>query len=135
VRVQSLEVRSTADFEAAFQAAAAEGAQALVVVSSRLTTFNQSRIMELAAQQRLPVVSGSGPWADAGALMSYGPDLDAIVRRAATYVDRVLKGANPAQLPIELPTRHELVLNLRTARALGLAIAPTLRAQANRVID
>jgi putative ABC transport system substrate-binding protein len=135
VRVQSLEVRSTADFEAAFQAAAAEGAQALVVVSSRLTTFNQRRIMELAAQQRLPVVSGSGPWADAGALMSYGPDLDAIVRRAATHVDRVLKGANPAQLPIERPTRHELVLNLRTARALGLAISPTLRAQANRVID
>lgn len=135
VRVQSLEVRRAADFEAAFQAAAAERAEALIVVSSRLMTFNRQRVLDFAARQRLPVVSGWGPWADDGALMSYGPELDAIVRRSATHVDRVLKGTRAAEIPIEQPTTHELVVNLRTARALGLAIGPSLRAQATRVID
>lgn len=135
VQIQSLEVRRPADFDAAFRAAADEGAQALIVVSSRLMTFNRRRVMEFAARQRIPVVSGWGPWAEEGALMSYGPDLDAIVRRAAAHADRVLRGASPAQVPIELPTTHELVLNLRTAGALGLSIAPSLRAQANRIID
>ena len=135
VQVQSLEVRRAADFEAAFRAAAAEGAQALVVVSSRLMTFNRRHVMEFAARQRIPVVSGWGPWAEEGALMSYGPDLDAIVRHAATHADRILKGASPAQMPIELPSTHELVLNLRVAKALGLAMPPALRAQATRVIE
>lgn len=135
VHVQSLEVRRADDFDAAFRAAAAESAQALVVVSSRLMTFNRRRIMEFAARQRIPVVSGWGPWAEEGALMSYGPDLDVIVRRAATHADRVLKGASPAQMPIELPTTHELVLNLRVAKALGLAVPPALQAQATRVIE
>ena len=135
VQIQSLEVRRPADFDAAFRAAADEGAQALVVVSSRLMTFNRRRVIEFAARQRIPGVSGWGPWAEEGALMSYGPDLDAIVRRAAAHADRVLRGASPAQVPIELPTTHELVLNLRIAGALGLSIAPSLRAQANRIID
>jgi putative ABC transport system substrate-binding protein len=135
VHVQSLEVRRPGDFEAAFEAAAAEEAQALIVISSRLMTFNRGRILELAARQRLPVVSGWGPWAEEGALMSYGPDLNVIVRRAATHMDRVLKGASPAGLPIEQPTTHELVINLRTASALGLSIGPPLRAQATRVVE
>jgi putative ABC transport system substrate-binding protein len=135
VRVQSLEVRRADDFEAAFQAAAAERAEALIVVSARLMTFNRRRILDFAARQRLPVVSGWGPWAEEGALMSYGPELNAIVRRAATHVDRILKGASAATIPIEQPTTHELVINLRTAKALGLAVAPSLRAQATRVID
>lgn len=135
IRIQSLEARHPDDFDAAFRAAAAEGAQALVVVSSRLTTFNRQRIIAAAARQRLPIVSGWGPWAAEGALMSYGPDLDAIVRRAATHVDRVLKGANPAQVPIERPTMHELVINLRTARTLEMSLPAPLRAQATRVIE
>lgn len=135
MRVQSLEVRRPDDFDAAFAAAAAEDAQAIIVVSSRLMTFNRRRVLEFAERRRLPVVSGWGPWAGEGALMSYGPDLDASVRRAATHVDRVLKGASAASLPVELPTTHELVLNLRTARALGLSIAPALRAQATRIIE
>lgn len=135
VRVQSLEVRGTADLEAAFQAAVAERAEALIVISSRLMTFNQRRILAFAERQRLPVVSGWGPWTEEGALMSYGPELNAIVRRAATHVDRVLKGASAAEMPIEQPTTHELVINLRTARALGLTVGPSLRAQATRVID
>ena len=135
IRVQSLEVRRAGDFAAAFEAAAQERAQAIVVVSSRQTTLNRKLILEFAERQRIPVISGWGPWAEAGALLSYGPDLDAIVRRAASHVDRVLKGASPAQLPIEQPTRHELIINLRTARTFGLAIPPALLAQATRVID
>jgi len=135
VRVQSLEVRRAADFEAAFQAAAAERAEALIVISSRLMTFNRQRVLEFAARQRLPVVSGWGPWTEDGALMSYGPELNAIVRRAATHVDRVLKGASAGEIPIEQPTTHELVINLRTARGLGLTVGASLRAQATRVVD
>ena len=135
VRVQSLEVRRAGDFEDAFRAAAAEGAEALIVVSSRLMTFNRRRILEFAARQRLPVISGWGPWTEEGALMSYGPDLNAIVQRAATHVDRVLRGARAAETPIEQPTAHELVINLRTAGALGLSIGPSLRAQATRIVD
>jgi putative tryptophan/tyrosine transport system substrate-binding protein len=135
VHVQSLEVRALGDFEGAFQAAEAGRAEAIVVVSSRLTTFARQRIIELAVRHRLPVVAGWGPWAQAGALLSYGPDLNASVRRAATYVDRVLKGANPGNLPVEQPTKFDLVLNLRTATALGLTIPASLRVQASHVIE
>jgi putative tryptophan/tyrosine transport system substrate-binding protein len=135
VHVQSLEARGLGDFDGAFQAADAGRAEAIIVVSSRLMTFGRQRIIELAARRRLPVVSGWGPWAQAGALLSYGPDLDASVRRAATYVDRVLKGAHPGNLAVEQPTRFELVINLRTAAALGLTIPSSLRAQASHVIE
>jgi putative ABC transport system substrate-binding protein len=135
IQVQSLEARSPADFEGAFQAADAGHAEAIIVVSSRLMSFGLSRIMELAARRPLPVVSGWGPWAQAGALLSYGPDLDHSVGRAATYVDRVLRGANPGGLAIEQPTKFELVLNLRTAASLGLTIPSSLRLQASHVIE
>ena len=135
VHVQSLEVRALGDFEGAFQAAEVGRAEAIIVVSSRLTTFASQRIIDLAFLHRLPVVSGWGPWAQAGALLSYGPDLNASVRRAATYVDRVLKGANPGNLPVEQPTKFDLVLNLRTATALGLTIPASLRVQASQVIE
>lgn len=135
VHVQSLEVRAPGDFEGAFQAADVGRAEAIIVVSSRLMTFGRQRIIELAARHRLPVVSGWGPWAQAGALLSYGPDLNASVRRAATYVDRVLKGANPGNLAVEQPTKFELVINLRTATALGLTIPSSLRVQASHVIE
>ncbi|HSF03763.1 MAG TPA: ABC transporter substrate-binding protein [Solirubrobacterales bacterium] len=135
VHVQSLEVRGPPDFEGAFQAADEGRAEAVIVVSSRLMTFSRQRIIELAARRRLPVVSGWGPWAQAGALLSYGPDLDASVHRAAAHVDRVLKGAAPATLAVEQPTKFELVINLRVATALGLTIPPSLRAQATRIIE
>jgi ABC-type uncharacterized transport system substrate-binding protein len=135
VQVQSLEVRGPGDFDMAFQAAAAERAEAIIVVSSRLMAFNQPRILELAARQRLPVVAGWGPWVEGGALLSYGPDLNATTRRAATYVDRILKGANAANLPVELPTKFDLVINLGTAKALGLTIPPSLRVQATYVVE
>jgi putative ABC transport system substrate-binding protein len=135
VRVQSLEVRRPGDFDMAFQAAAAERAEAIVVVSSRLMTFNRPRILEFAARQRLPVVAGWGPWVETGALLSYGPDLNASVRRAAILVDRILKGANPANLPVEQPTKFDLIINLKTAKALGLTIPVSLRLQAAHVVE
>ncbi|MGH8674108.1 MAG: ABC transporter substrate-binding protein [Burkholderiales bacterium] len=135
VRVQSLEVRGPDDFDAAFRAAAAEQAQALIVISSRLMTFQRQRIMEFADRRRIPVVAGWGPWAQGGALMSYGPDLNLSVRRAAAYVDRVLKGASPADLPVEQPTKFDLVINLKTAKNLGVTIPASLRVQAAQVIE
>ncbi len=135
VHVQSLEVRGPGDFEGAFQAADVGRAEAIIVVSSRLMTFGRQRIIELAARRRLPVVSGWGPWAQAGALLSYGPDLNASVRRAATYVDRVLKGANPGDLPVEQPTKFELVINLKTAKALGLTIPQSVLVRADQIIE
>ncbi len=135
VRVQSLEVRRAEDFEAAFQAAAAQRAEAVVVVSSRLTTGNQAQILELAARRRLPVVAGWGPWVHTGALLSYGPDLNMMARRAATYVDRVLKGANPANMPVEQPTKFDLMINLNTAQSLGLTIPSDMRLQAAHLVE
>jgi putative ABC transport system substrate-binding protein len=126
VHMQSLEVRGAGDFDTAFQAAAAERAEAIIVVSSRLMTFNRQRILEFAARQRLPVVAGWGPWVETGALLSYGPDLNVSVRRAAILVDRVLKGANPATLPVEQPTKFDLITNPKTAKALGLTVPASL---------
>ena len=135
VKVVSLEVRRPGDFAQAFETALADRSEALIVVSSRLMTFQRSQILEFAGRERIPVVAGWGPWAQEGALMSYGPDLNASNRRAAAYVDRVLKGAKPGDLPVERPTKFELVLNLATAKRLGITIPPSLRLQATRAIE
>jgi ABC-type uncharacterized transport system substrate-binding protein len=135
IRVQSLEVRTLDDLEGAFQAADSGRAEAIIVVSSRLTTLGRQRIIELATRRRLPIVAGWGPWPQGGALLSYGPDVDAGVRRAATYVDRILKGASPGTLAVEQPTKFDLVINLKTAKALGLTIPPSLLARADQVIE
>ena len=135
IHIQSLEVRRPGDFDAAFQAAMRGRAEALVVASSRFMNSNRPRVEEFASKQRIPLVTGWGPWARAGSLMSYGPDLDTLARRAATYVDKILKGAKPADLPVEQPTKFELVFNLKTAKALGLTIPPSLLARADQVIE
>jgi putative ABC transport system substrate-binding protein len=135
IQLQSLEVRRPEDFEGAFQAATRARAEALMVVSSRFMNLNRSRILEFASKQRIPLVTGWGPWVRSGGFMSYGPDLDALVRRAASQVDKILKGARPADLPVEQPIKFELVINLKTARALGLTIPPSLLAQADHVIE
>jgi putative ABC transport system substrate-binding protein len=135
VQVQSLEVRGRDDFAGAFAAADRERMEAVIVVSSRLMTLNRARILDLAAQNRLLLVSGWGPWAAEGGLLSYGPDLDAVIRSSATYVDRILKGARPADIPVEQPTKFELVINLKSARAIGLTIPPSLLARADQVIE
>jgi putative ABC transport system substrate-binding protein len=135
VQVESLEVRNPGDFDAAFQAATVARAEAVIVASSRLMLLNRQQIFELAAKHRILLVSGWGPWAQAGALLSYGPDVDAITRRAAIHIDKILKGAKPGELPIEQPTKFELVINLKTAKALGLTIPPSLLARADQVIE
>ena len=135
VHLQSLEVRRPEDFEGVFQVAARGRPEALMVVSSRFMNLNRPRILEFATTQRIPLATGWGPWARAGSLLSYGPDLDTLVRRAATHVDKILKGAKPADLPVEQPTKFELAINLRTAKALGLTIPPSLLARADQVIE
>jgi hypothetical protein len=108
VQIQSLEVLTTGDLDVAFLTAADARAQSVIEASSRLMTINRQKIIALASLHNIVLVSGWGPWAEHGALLSYGPDLDAIIRRAATYVDRILKGARPGDLPIERPTKFEL---------------------------
>ena len=135
VHVQSLEVRGRDDFVGAFAAATQERSEAVIVASSRLMTLNRARILGVAAQNRLLLASGWGPWAAEGGLLSYGPDLDAVIRSSATYVDRILKGARPSDLPVQQPTKVELVINLKTARALGLTIPPSLLLRADQVIE
>jgi len=135
IQVQSLEARRPEDFDGAFQSATRPRADALMVVSSRFMNVSRSRILEFVSKERIPLVTGWGPWVRAGGLLSYGPDLDALMKRAASFVDKILKGAKPADLPIELPTKFELVINLKTAKALGLTIPPALLARADQVIE
>ena len=135
IQIQSLEIRRLAEFEGAFEAASRARAEALMVVSSRFMNLNRGRILEFAHKRQIPVVTGWGPWARAGGLMSYGPDLDVLARRTATHVDKILKGGKPAELPVEQPTKFELVINLKTAKALGIKIHPSLLAQADQIIE
>jgi putative ABC transport system substrate-binding protein len=135
IRVHSLQVKRPEDFAPAFQSAAQARADALMVVPSRLMNLSRSRILEFANKQRIPVVTGWAPWVRAGSLLSYGPDLDALVRRAATHTDKILKGARPADIPVEQPTKFELALNLKTARALGLTIPPSVLGLADQIVE
>jgi putative ABC transport system substrate-binding protein len=135
IQIQSLEVRSAEDFDSAFQSAMNAGIQALMPITSRLMLTNRERIIEFSRERRLLLASGFGPWAREGALLSYGPDIDAATRRAAGYVDRILRGAKPDELPIEQPTKFQLVINGKTATSLGLTIPPSLLATADQVIE
>jgi putative ABC transport system substrate-binding protein len=135
VHVESLEVRRREDIEGAFAVAHRERTEAVIVVSSRLMTLNRARILALAGQNRVLLASGWGPWAAEGGLLSYGPDLDAVIRSSATYVDRILKGARPADIPVEQPTKFSLVVNSKTAKTFGLTISPALLQRADQVIE
>jgi putative tryptophan/tyrosine transport system substrate-binding protein len=135
IQVQSLEVRSRTDFENAYRDALSGGAQALMPVSSRLLTLDRGGIIAFTTRQQLLLASGWGPWAREGALLSYGPDLDEITRRSAAHVDKILRGASPAELPVEQPTRFQLVINGKTAKSLGLTIPDKLLAVADEVIE
>jgi putative tryptophan/tyrosine transport system substrate-binding protein len=135
VEIHSLEVRRPDGFEGAFRVAAAAGLEAIVVVSSRMMTLNRQPLSELATRHRILLVTGSGGWPQFGALFSYGPDLDFLVRQAATHVDRVLKGARPGEIPIEQPTKFELVINLKTAKAYGVAVPPAILVRADKIIE
>jgi putative tryptophan/tyrosine transport system substrate-binding protein len=135
IEVQSLEVRKPEDLDDAFEAARQQHPDALVSVEDPFTGSYRKRIADFAIAARLPSLHGLREDADAGGLMSYGANLAELARRAAGYVDKILKGAKPADLPVQQPTRFELVLNLKTAKALGLEIPPTLLARADEVIE
>jgi putative ABC transport system substrate-binding protein len=128
-------VRGAADFDGAFRAAMAAGVDSLYVVSSRNTVLNMKTIVEFAAQNRLPLAGGWGAWAKSGGLLSYGPNLGVMARQAAGYVDKILKGAKPADLPVQQPTKFELIINLKTAKALGLTIPESFLLRADEVIE
>ena len=134
VQVRSLEATTPPQLDAAFQSATRLGCDALVAVSSRMIVGNRASIIGFATRQRLPLAGGWGLWADQGALLSYGPDPNVVVVRAAGYIDRILRGAKVGDLPVEQPTKFDLVVNANTAKALGLVVPPSLLAQADRVI-
>jgi ABC-type uncharacterized transport system substrate-binding protein len=122
------------DVEAPLATLKQQRPDALIVLRGPVTTMTQKRILEFAAVQRLPAVYWWREYVDAGGLMYYGPSVDEMYRRVAAYVDKILKGANPADLPVEQPRKFELVINLKTAKDLGLTIPPTLLFRADEVI-
>jgi putative ABC transport system substrate-binding protein len=134
VAIQSLEVQSLNDFETALKAAGQKRSGALLVLPNGLTNTNRKKIAELAIKSRLPSMWAESQLLDGGGLMSYGPDYADLWHRAATYVDKILKGAKPAELPVERPMKFELVISLKTAKQIGLTIPPNVLARANKVI-
>ena len=132
--LQPWEVRDADDFDRVFAAISKERPDGLYVIGGRLMNANRKRIADFALKSRLPSMYNSREAVDAGGLMSYGADLADSYRRIAYYVDRILKGAKPADLPVEQPTKFELVINLKTAKQIGLTIPPELLARANRLI-
>jgi putative ABC transport system substrate-binding protein len=134
VQLQSLEVRKADDFDNAFKAATRNQTHALTVVSDSVMFAHRARLLELAAKQKLPTMHTQSLWVEAGGFISYGTYFPDLYRRAAHYVDKILKGAKPGDLPVEQPTKFELVINLKTAKQIGLTIPPNVLARADRVI-
>ena len=135
VQLQLLDARGPTEFDGAFAAMAKERVRALLVVADPAYTLHLTRLIDLAARSRLPAAYSQRGFVDAGGLISYGPNLPDLWRRAATFVDKILKGAKPADLPVEQPTKFELVINLKTAKALGLTIPQSLLIRADQVIE
>ena len=134
VKLQYLDVLDPKDIETAFRAASKGRADAVLVLGGPLFTFQRTQFVELAAKSRLPAIYPSPEFVEAGGLMTYSVSRIDLHRRAATYVDKILKGAKPADLPVEQPTKFELVINLKTARQIGLTIPPNVLARADKVI-
>jgi putative tryptophan/tyrosine transport system substrate-binding protein len=135
IQVLSVEARNASDLEPGFAAMARERVDALLVSDDALINNNRKLIVDLAERTRLPAIYFNNAWAQAGGLMAYGPSEQEAYRRAAVFVDKILKGAKPADLPVEQPTKFELVINLKTAKALGLAIPPSMLLRADQVIE
>jgi putative tryptophan/tyrosine transport system substrate-binding protein len=135
VRLQFVEAQGPADIDRAFSDMSRARAGALTVLGGGMFFGVRRRLVDLAAKNRLPAVYPSREFVDAGGLLSYGPNLADLYRRAATYVDKILKGAKPADLPVEQPTTFQLVINLKTAKALGLTIPPSVLGRADHVIE
>ena len=135
VAFQSVEVRGRGEFEGAFAAMVRERVNGVVVAADPVTFGPRSQVVLLAARSRLPAVYGQREFAEAGGLMSYGPNIADQFRRAATYVDKILKGAKPGDLAVEQATKLELVINLKPAKTLGLTIPPSLVLRADHIIE
>jgi putative ABC transport system substrate-binding protein len=135
VRLQICEVHDPTELESAFVAMTHEGAEALLVLGEQMLFDHYTRIVELAAQHRIPGMFWRREFAEVGGLMAYGSSTAAMFRRAAVFVDRILQGAKPADLPVEQPTKFELILNLKTAKALGITIPPALLLLADEVLQ
>jgi putative ABC transport system substrate-binding protein len=135
VQLHIVEARGPAEFEGAFSAMTKERASAILVLADTIFLFNGRQLAALAAKNRLPAMYGYRETVEAGGLIAYSPSVAELSRRASTYVDKILKGAKPADLPVEQPTKFELVINLRTAKALALTIPPSLLSRADEVIQ
>jgi putative ABC transport system substrate-binding protein len=135
VALQPLELHGLDDLDGAFSALKAERANALIVLRNPLTSTHRTRIANLVTNQKLPAMYGDKEFVDAGGLMSYGVNIAELWGRAASYVDKILKGSKPADLPVEQPTKFELVINLKTAKALGLTIPRSILARADHIIE
>ena len=135
VRLQSLEVRRAVDFEGAFNAATMERAEGLLIVSTRLLFQQRREIVEFGATNRIVMVGNWGDWAKDGLLLTCGPNPNDAMRRIATCVDKILKGARPDNLPMERPTRFELTINTKTAKTLGVKFSDAMQARADALID
>jgi putative tryptophan/tyrosine transport system substrate-binding protein len=134
IQLQSLDVRDPKDIESGFQAASKGRADAVLVLGGPVATSQRRHIAELAAKSRLPAIYPQSDYMDAGGLMFYGPSVSDLFRRAAFYVDKILKGAKPADLPVEQPKKFEFVINLKTAKQIRLTIPPNVLARADKVI-
>ena len=134
VQLQYLDVLDSKDIETAFRAASKGRAQAVLTLSSAILASHRAQIVELAAKNRLPAMYHTSLFVEAGGLMSYGVNLLYLDRRAATYVDKILKGRKPAELPVEQPIKFEFVVNLKTAKEIGVTIPPDLLARATKII-
>ena len=135
IQLHSLEVRSPNELDQAFEAATMARADALAILPDPVISTNLERIVDFAARSRLPSIYQWSEFADAGGLVTYGPDRADLFRRAATYVDKILKGAKPGDLPVDQPTKLELVVNLKTAKALGITIPQSVLFRADKVIE
>src|SRR5207248_3073015 len=135
VPLQSLPVREAADLDGAFEAATQEGAGGLLTFQGGSTGLYRTRIVELAMRYKLPSMFGERAWVEAGGLMAYGANSPDLARRAATYVDKILKGAKPADLPVEQPMRFDFIVNQKIARELGITFPEPIRLQVTEAIE
>jgi putative ABC transport system substrate-binding protein len=135
MKLLSLDVRAAEDLDNAFAAVLKEQPDALLIQADRVFLHNRNRMMDFAASHRLPSVNAYREVVEAGGLISYGPSYEDMHRRAADYVDKILKGARPGDLPVEQPTKFTLIINVKAARVLGVKVSPLLLARADEVIE
>ena len=134
MQLQYLDILSAKDIETAFRAASKGRADAILILTSPIIASQRKRVVDLAVKSRLPAISGSSAYVEDGGLMSYGVNIVDLFRRAATYVDKILKGRKPADLPVEQPMKFEFVINLKTAKQIGLTIPQSVLYRADKVI-